>query len=45
MTFEPVVCHFDRKVGNANLRLSGYAMSEDADQLDLFVSLYEGLKS
>ncbi|KHL69187.1 AIPR protein [Pseudomonas flexibilis] len=45
MTFEPVVCHFDKKVGNANLRLSGYAMSEDADQLDLFVSLYEGVEA
>lgn len=45
MTFEPVVCHFQGKVGNANLRLSGYAMSDDADQLDLFVSLYEGFKS
>lgn len=42
MTFEPVICHFQGKIGNANLRLSGYAMSEDADQLDLFVSLYEG---
>jgi hypothetical protein len=43
MTFEPVVCHFNGKVGNANLRLSGYAMSDEADQLDLFVSLYEGI--
>lgn len=43
MTFEPVVCHFQGRVGNANLRLSGYAMSDDADQLDLFVSLYEGV--
>ncbi|MBF0152459.1 MAG: AIPR family protein [Magnetococcales bacterium] len=42
MTFDPVVCHYAAKVGNANLRLSGYAVSEDADQLDLFVSLYEG---
>lgn len=43
MTFEPVeVCHFQGKIGNAVLRLSGYAMSEDADQLDLFVSLYAG---
>lgn len=41
MTFEPVVCHFQGKVANANLRLSGYAISDDADQLDLFVSLYE----
>lgn len=43
MTFEPVICHFQGKVGNAILRLSGYAMSEDADQLDLFVSLYDGV--
>ena len=45
MTFEPVVCHFQGKVGNANLKLSGYAMSDDADQLDLFVSLYEGFET
>ena len=44
MTFEPVqVCHYAAKVGNANLRLSGYAISEEADQLDLFVSLYDGV--
>jgi hypothetical protein len=40
MTFEPVECHFEGKVGNANLRLSGYSISEEGDQLDLFVSLY-----
>lgn len=40
MTFEPVECHFEGKVGAANLRLSGYALSDDGDQLDLFVSLY-----
>ncbi len=44
MTFEPVVCHFQGKVGNANLRLSGYAISDDAEQLDLFVSLYGGFE-
>jgi hypothetical protein len=43
MTFEPVECHFEGKVGNANLRLSGYSVSEDNDQLDLFVSLYAGV--
>lgn len=43
MTFEPQVCHYAAKVGNAHVRLSGYAMSEDADQLDLFVSLYAGV--
>jgi hypothetical protein len=40
MTFEPVECYFEGKVGNANLRLSGYSISEESDQLDLFVSLY-----
>lgn len=44
MTFEPMPCHFSGKVGNANLRLSGYAVSEESDQLDLFVSLYEGVE-
>lgn len=43
MTFEPVACRYRGKVGNAILRLNGYAMSEDLDQLDLFVSLYEGV--
>lgn len=42
MTFEPVVCHFQRKVANSNLKVSGYALSEEGYQLDLFVSLYEG---
>lgn len=45
MTFEPVICHYQCKVGNANLRLSGYAISDDTDQLDLFVSLYEGFET
>jgi len=43
MTFEPQICHYANKVGGANLRLSGYAMSDEADQLDLFVSLYSGV--
>ena len=43
MTFEPQVCHYAAKVGNANLRLTGYSISDDADQLDLFVSLYAGV--
>ncbi|WP_413060855.1 AIPR family protein [Sphingomonas carotinifaciens] len=42
ITDEPNVCHFTGKVGNANLRLAGYAVSEDFDNLDLFVSLYIG---
>lgn len=43
MTFEPVVCPHRSKISNGILRLSGYAMSEEQDQLDLFVSLYEGV--
>ena len=44
MTFEPVECHSGLiKVGNANLRLSGYSLSEENDQLDLFVSLYDNV--
>lgn len=42
MTFEPEVCHYAARVGNANLRLSGFAVSDEADQLDLFVSIYDG---
>lgn len=43
MTFDdPEICHFERTIGNAKLRLTGYAISEEADQLDLFVSLYAG---
>lgn len=42
MTFEPVICPHRSKIGTI-LRLSGYAMSEEQDQLDLFVSLYEGV--
>jgi hypothetical protein len=43
MTFELVVCHYAAKVSNANLRLTGYAVSDDCDQLDLFVGLYAGV--
>ena len=43
MTDEPQPLHFSRKVGNANVRLSGYSVSEELDALDLFVSLYEGV--
>lgn len=43
MTFEPVACHFKGKVSNATLRLSGYSVNDDQDQLDLFVSLYDGV--
>ena len=43
MTFDPAVCHYTAKVQNATLRLSGYAVSDESDQMDLFVSLYAGV--
>ena len=45
MTFEPQTCHYSATVGNARLRLSGLAVSDDADQLDLCVSLYQGVET
>ena len=45
MTFEPQACHYSATVGNAKLRLSGLAVSDDADQLDLCVSLYQGVET
>lgn len=44
MTFDPEVCAYDAKVGTGSgiVRLSGFAVSENSDQLDLYVSLYEG---
>ena len=45
MTFEPQACHYSATVGNAKLRLSGLAVSEECDQLDLCVSLYEGVET
>jgi hypothetical protein len=40
MTFDPVACYFDEKIGNAKVKINGYAVSDDADQLDLFVCIY-----
>jgi hypothetical protein len=39
---EPVVCHWNGKVGNAKLRITGYAISADETALDLFVAHYFG---
>jgi hypothetical protein len=43
MTFDPKILHVERRVGSSMLRLSGFAVSDDADQIDLFVSIYDGL--
>lgn len=42
---EPQVQHYEAKVGNANVRMTGYAMADDHSQLDIFVSLYQGKSS
>lgn len=42
---EPVVCHWNGKVGNAKLRITGYAVSADETALDLFVTHYFGTEN
>lgn len=42
ITSDPVVCHYAARIDKAELRLSGYAVSRDDEQLDLFVTLYSG---
>jgi hypothetical protein len=42
---EPVVCHWNGKVGNAKLRITGYAISADETALDLFVTHYFGTEN
>jgi hypothetical protein len=39
---EPVVCHWNGKIGNARLRITGYAFSTDDTSLDLFVTHFFG---
>lgn len=39
---EPSLCQCELTLGNAKLRLSGFAFSDEADRLDLFVTLYDG---
>jgi len=43
MTSDPVTCHYAARVDKTELRLSGYAVSRDDEQLDLFVSLYSAV--
>jgi hypothetical protein len=42
ITWEPQLCHFSAMIGGRSLRLSGYAISEELDRLDLLVSVYSG---
>ncbi|MEA3640230.1 MAG: AIPR family protein [Lamprobacter sp.] len=45
MTFEHQICHYTTQIRNAKLRISGFAFSEDNEQMDLFVVLYDGAES
>ncbi|MBK5568016.1 AIPR family protein, partial [Ensifer sp. SSB1] len=38
----PTVCHWNGMIGNAKLRITGYALSSDETALDLFVTHYSG---
>lgn len=42
MTFEPEICRFQASIQGI-LSLSGYSISEDGDQLDLYVTEYSGI--
>lgn len=42
ITWTPQLCHFSAMVEGRSLRLSGYAVSEELDRLDLLVSVYSG---
>ena len=42
ITYDPQPCRYFACVDNQDLRLSGYALSDELDRLDAFVSLYSG---
>lgn len=42
ITHEPKRCPYFATIDNKLVRLSGYALAEELDQLDLFVSIYSG---
>tara|TARA_R110000868_G_scaffold70819_3_gene207989 strand:+ start:31584 stop:33362 length:1779 start_codon:yes stop_codon:yes gene_type:complete len=42
MTFDPRGLHIERKIDRSLVKLNGYAVSDEADQVDLFVTLYGG---
>lgn len=43
MTSDPEVCHYSARVSRKEVKISGYAASEDGEELDLFVTLYSGV--
>lgn len=42
ITHEPKRCRYSATIDGQAVRLSGYALAEELDQLDLFVSIYSG---
>ena len=38
----PIICHWNGRIGNSKLRITGYALSSDRTALDLFVTHYLG---
>ncbi len=42
MTEDPTSCFYAAVLGRARLKLTGYSISSDTTELDLFVSLYQG---
>ena len=42
ITHEPKRCRYSATIDGQPVRLSGYALAEELDQLDLFVSIYSG---
>lgn len=42
LTFDPNPCRYFASIDGRELRLSGYALSEDLDRLDAFVGVYSG---
>lgn len=42
MLDNPVACHHEGRFGNGALRLSGYAVPDEGDRLDLLIALYQG---
>lgn len=42
MIENPVTCHFRDKLGSGYIRLSGYAVPDDGERIDLLVAMFSG---
>lgn len=43
MIENPVTCHFTGKVGTGNVRVSGHAIPDDGERIDLIVAIFGGM--